>query len=30
MSVTSNTRVLPEDLLVSYQRLKAAWEDLED
>ncbi len=25
MSVTSNTRVLPEDLQVSYQRLKAAW-----
>jgi ATP adenylyltransferase len=26
MSVTSNTRVLPEDLLVSYQRLKVAWD----
>ncbi len=25
MSVTSNTRVLPEDLQISYQRLKAAW-----
>jgi ATP adenylyltransferase len=25
MSVTSNTRVLPEDLQVSYQRLKKAW-----
>lgn len=25
MSVTSHTRVLPEDLQVSFQRLKAAW-----
>jgi len=25
MSVTSNTRVLPEDLQVSYQRLKEGW-----
>src|SRR5690606_35903416 len=26
MSVTANTRVLPEDLAVSYQRLKDAWD----
>ncbi len=28
MSVTANTRVLPEDLQVSYQRLKEAWGNL--
>ena len=30
MSVTSNTRVLPEDLQVSYQRLKATWDELDN